>query len=287
MESKNSLFVRKDTIRFGDRIHSLDNPWVMGILNATPDSFYSDSRTDADTVLQRARVMVDAGARILDIGGYSTRPGADEVSVEDEIHRVVPVIAQLREFMPEVILSVDTFRSAVAREAINAGAHLINDVSGGQLDDRMFETVAELQVPYILMHMRGTPKTMQQLTDYDDLESELMMYFADRIARLRELGVTDIILDPGFGFAKDLKGNYALFDVMKKLDTETGLPILAGLSRKSMINKVLKTTPDQALNGTTALNMLALMNGARILRVHDVRQAEETVKLFRAYTGDL
>lgn len=287
MESKNSLFVRKDTIRFGDRIHSLDNPWVMGILNATPDSFYSDSRTDADTVLQRARVMVDAGARILDIGGYSTRPGADEVSVEDEIHRVVPVIAQLREFMPEVILSVDTFRSAVAREAINAGAHLINDVSGGQLDDRMFETVAELQVPYILMHMRGTPKTMQQLTDYDDLESELMMYFADRIARLRELGVTDIILDPGFGFAKDLKGNYALFDVMKKLDTETGLPILAGLSRKSMINKVLKTTPDQALNGTTALNMLALMNGARILRVHDVRQAEETVKLFRAYTGNL
>jgi len=287
MESKNSLFVRKDTIRFGDRVYSLDNPWVMGILNVTPDSFYSDSRTDADTVLQRARVMVDAGARILDIGGYSTRPGADEVSVEDEIHRVVPVIAQLREFMPEVILSVDTFRSAVAREAINAGAHLINDVSGGQLDDRMFETVAELQVPYILMHMRGTPKTMQQLTDYDDLESELMMYFADRIGRLRELGVTDIILDPGFGFAKDLKGNYALFDVMKKIDMETGLPILAGLSRKSMINKVLKTTPDQALNGTTALNMLALMNGARILRVHDVRQAEETVKLFRAYTGDL
>jgi dihydropteroate synthase len=287
MESKNSLFVRKDTIRFGDAIYSLENPWVMGILNVTPDSFFSDSRTDLDTVLERARVMMDAGAKILDIGGYSTRPGADEVSLDEELKRVVPVIEQLRKAVPEAILSVDTFRSEVARKAVDAGAHMVNDVSGGQLDDEMFAVVAELQVPYVLMHMRGNPKTMQKLTEYDDLESDLMMYFAERIRQLRELGASDIILDPGFGFAKDLKGNYALFDVMKKLDGETGLPILAGLSRKSMINKVLQTTPDQALNGTTALNMLALVNGSRILRVHDVRQAVETVKLFRAYSGDL
>jgi dihydropteroate synthase len=287
MEFKNSLFVRKDTIRFGDAIYSLENPWVMGILNVTPDSFFSDSRTDLDTVLERARVMMDAGAKILDIGGYSTRPGADEVSLDEELKRVIPVIEQLRKAIPEAILSVDTFRSEVARQAVNAGAQMVNDVSGGQLDDEMFAVVAELQVPYVLMHMRGNPKTMQELTKYDDLESDLMMYFAERIRQLRELGASDIILDLGFGFAKDLKGNYALFDVMKKLDMETGLPILAGLSRKSMINKVLQTTPDQALNGTTALNMLALVNGARILRVHDVRQAVETVKLFEAYSGDL
>lgn len=252
----------------------------MGILNLTPDSFYAGSRVTSESeALQRATQMIKDGADMLDLGGYSTRPGAAPVSEKEETSRVIPAIKLIAEKFPEVPLSIDTFTSSVARKAVDAGATLVNDVSGGEMDPKMMETVAALGVPYILMHMRGTPGTMNNLAVYKDLVKEIMDYFHTKIQRLRSLGVRDIIVDPGFGFAKTVDHN---FELLHKLSTFQilGLPLLVGLSRKSMIWRTLQIEPEEALNGTTALHMAALIQGASILRVHDVKAARECIALF-------
>ncbi|WP_338815420.1 dihydropteroate synthase [Bernardetia sp. Wsw4-3y2] len=251
----------------------------MGILNVTLDSFYEGSRINTDIkVLEKASQMLEEGATILDIGGYSTRPNADDISIEEEINRIVSPINSIKKEFPNAIISIDTFRSKVAREAINAGADLINDVSGGNLDSQMFETVASLKVPYILMHMRGTPQTMKTLTNYENIIAEMMTYFHNRIMTLKNYGVEEIILDLGFGFAKTIDQNYFLLKNLAIFE-QLELPILAGLSRKSMIYKRLDIPVSEALNGTTILNTIALQNGAKILRVHDVRSAMEAIQL--------
>lgn len=251
----------------------------MGILNVTPDSFYEGSRINSDKlIIQKASQMLEEGATILDIGGYSTRPNADDISIEEEINRVVPTIHSIKKEFPKAIISIDTFRSKVAREAVNAGADLINDVSGGNLDSQMFETVANLKVPYILMHMRGTPQTMKTLTDYENIIAEMMTYFHNKIMTLKNYGVEEIILDLGFGFAKTIEQNYFLLKNLAVFE-QLELPILAGLSRKSMIYKRLDIPVSEALNGTTVLNTIALQNGAKILRVHDVKPAMEAIQL--------
>lgn len=253
----------------------------MGILNVTPDSFFEGSRIKGtDALLSRAETMLQEGADILDMGGYSSRPGAVDISPDEERVRIIPAIRAVRQAFPNCIISVDTFRARIAEEAINSGANIINDISGGELDENMFATAGRLQVPYILMHMRGTPQTMTGLTQYDDVLLELVSYFEQKTAALHVLGVKDIILDPGFGFAKTTDQNYEIlrrFEDLKIL----GLPILAGLSRKSMTYKTLEVPPTEALAGTIALNTIALMRGANILRVHDVKEAVQTVKLFK------
>ncbi len=277
---QNNAFYSNITWNLKGRLYTLERPRVMGILNLTPDSFYAGSRLTRETdVLQRATRMIADGADLLDIGGYSTRPGAANVEEEEETRRVIPTLRLLHDQFPDIPLSIDTFRSAVARKAVEAGASLVNDVSGGEADARMMETVAELNVPYILMHMRGTPETMNALAVYDDLIKEMLDYFHARVHRLRSLGVKDIILDPGFGFAKTVGHNFTVLREMRTFQT-FGLPLLAGLSRKSMIWRTLQMQPEDALNGTTALHMVALMNGASILRVHDVKEARECVQLF-------
>ncbi len=259
----------------------LDPPKVMGILNVTPDSFFDGSRLrDEKEILDRASSMVEEGVHLLDIGGYSTRPGAKIVSEEDECSRVLPAIRLLAKRFPKTPISIDTFRSSVARQAVDAGASLVNDISGGELDPKMFETVADLGVPYILMHMRGTPETMASLTHYDNLLKDVTDYFHKKIHLLRQLGVRDIILDPGFGFAKTAEQNFELLQHLRYFSI-FGLPLLAGLSRKAMVWKTLNTDPAGALNGTTALNTMALANGASLLRVHDVREAVECIALFQ------
>jgi dihydropteroate synthase len=277
---QNNAFYSNITWNLKGRLYTLERPRVMGILNLTPDSFYAGSRLTRETdVLQRATRMIADGADLLDIGGYSTRPGAANVEEEEEIRRVIPTLRLLHNQFPDIPLSIDTFRSDVARKAVEAGASLVNDVSGGEADARMMETVAELNVPYILMHMRGTPETMNALAVYDDLIKEMLDYFHARVHRLRSLGVKDIVLDPGFGFAKNVGHNFTVLREMRSFQT-FGLPLLAGLSRKSMIWRTLKMQPEDALNGTTALHMVALMNGASILRVHDVKEARECIQLF-------
>ena len=263
----------------GGKLIDLSSPKLMGILNITPDSFYDGGRySSVDAALHRAERLLFEGADMLDIGAYSSRPGAANVTTDEEQARILPVIEALTKHFPDSILSVDTFRADVARASIEAGAHIINDISGGTMDDRMFSTVAELKVPYILMHMRGTPKTMQQLTDSTDLVDEVNLFFGKQIATLRQMGVIDIILDPGFGFAKTLQQNYELLNRLEELHIH-GLPILGAISRKSMIYKKLGTTPEEALNGTTALNTLLLAKGVSILRVHDVKPAKEVITL--------
>ena len=265
------------------KLIDLSSPKVMGILNVTPDSFYDGGRHHAvpDAVAQAERLL-NEGADIIDLGAYSSRPGAADVSPDEETGRLLPVIEAITSRFPEAVLSIDTFRASVARATIAAGAHIINDISGGTLDSRMFATVAELQVPYILMHMRGTPDTMQQLTDYpdNDVTRAVNLFFGRQVAALRQLGVRDIILDPGFGFAKTLAQNYEL---LHRLETfhQHGLPILGGISRKSMIYKKLGISAEEALNGTTVLNTVLLMKGVHILRVHDVRAAREAITLLR------
>jgi len=279
MNDKSTSFQQKNTINAGGSLIDFTIPRVMGILNITPDSFYQGSRTPgADDALRRAEKLLSDGAAMLDIGAYSTRPGATEVSAEEEIGRIVPVIQALVSEFPTAILSVDTFRASVARASVEAGAHIINDISGGDLDPQMFETVAALRVPYILMHMRGTPQTMTSMSGYDDIFREVLSYFAARIARLKELHVHDIILDPGFGFAKNAAENFELLNQMEKFSV-CGLPVLAGLSRKRTIWQTLGVSSEEALNGTTVLNTVALQKGASILRVHDVKEAVEAVKL--------
>ncbi|MDB5126954.1 dihydropteroate synthase [Mucilaginibacter sp.] len=282
--AKDTFFQKKATVNAGGKLIDLSSPKVMGIINITPDSFYAESRkTGITDVLQHAEKMLDDGATFLDIGAYSSRPGADDISVQEETDRLLPVVEGITSAFPDAIISIDTFRAKVAEDAIYSGAHIINDISGGELDEEMFATVARLQVPYILMHMKGNPQTMQQLANYDDVFAEVYDYFVKKIYRLRQLGVHDIILDPGFGFAKKPEHSYALMSRMQEFNI-LQLPILAGISRKKMIYSLLDTTADEAVNGTTALNTIALMKGASILRVHDVKQAVEAVKIYNAVT---
>lgn len=267
------------TLRIKNQLISLQKPIVMGILNVTPDSFYEGSRTNSDKqILEKASQMLEEGATILDIGGYSTRPNADDISIEEELNRVLPSINSIKKEFPNSIISIDTFRSKVAKQAIEAGADLINDVSGGTLDNKMFEMVVNLKVPYILMHMRGTPQTMKTLTNYENIIAEMMTYFHDKIITLKSLGVEEIILDLGFGFAKTIDQNYCLLKNLAIFEN-LELPILAGLSRKSMIYKRLDIPVSEALNGTTILNTIAIQNGAKILRVHDVKEAMQTIQI--------
>lgn len=256
----------------------------MGILNVTPNSFFDGGKhADEKAILKQIEKMLTEGATFIDIGGYSSKPSAEFVSEEEELQRVVPVVQKvLREF-PETLISIDTFRSKVAHESIENGAAIINDISAGNLDDNMLETVAQLQVPYIMMHMKGTPQTMQSMTQYENIVKEILFYFSERIAKARSFGMNDIIIDPGFGFAKTVQQN---FEVLNKLELfqMLELPILSGISRKSMIYKTLETTAEFALNGTTSLNTISLMKGAKILRVHDVKEAVECVKLYEQIT---
>ena len=263
-----------------------DSPKVMGILNVTPDSFYDGgSYKNEKDILAQAEKMLNDGATFIDVGAYSSRPDAEDISVEEECDRLIPVVELLLKNFPEVLLSIDTFRSKVAQEAVTSGAALINDISAGLLDPEMLSTVAKLQVPYILMHMRGTPQTMKGLTNYDDLVKEVLFYLSERVAAARALGLNDIIVDPGLGFAKTIAQNYELLNATEKLQI-LDLPILIGLSRKSMITKTLGIDATSALNGTTALNMVALQKGASILRVHDVKEAVETVSLYQALNAE-
>lgn len=270
------------TLRINNQLTTLDRPLVMGILNITPDSFFAASRTsatDAEQLRLRVRNMLDEGADIIDIGAYSTRPGADEVSADEEMRRLATTLDIVRQEAPDAWLSVDTFRAEIAQNCVrDYGVNLVNDISGGTLDRAMFHTVARLGVPYVLMHLQGTPRTMQLNPHYDDPVAEVIEWLARRAQRLRELGAHDIILDPGFGFGKTLEHNYTLLD---KLDYfhELELPLLVGVSRKSMIYRLLETDTDQALNGTTVVNTIALLKGAHILRVHDVRAAVEAVRI--------
>ncbi len=277
MQSK--IFSVNKTLNVRGKLMDLSFPKVMGILNVTPDSFYDGSRyTEEASILGQVEKMMLEGADFIDVGGNSTRPGAQEITEEEELKRFLPAMAIIVKNFPTAILSVDTFRSGVARRAVEAGASIINDISGGGLDSTMFEAVAKLGVPYILMHLRGTPQTMTQQTDYENLLKEMIDYFHQRVFKLHQLGFKDIIVDPGFGFAKKAAQNFELlskleyFQVLKK-------PILVGLSRKSMIWRTLKTDPENALNGTTALHTIALLKGAAILRAHDVKEAKEVIDL--------
>lgn len=266
---------------------SLEQPRIMGIINVTPDSFYVGSRKQAkEEILKSAGEMLEQGADILDLGAYSSRPGAAEVSEEEEKNRLLPAVEEIRKTFPEAVLSVDTFRSAIARESILAGADMVNDISGGLDDEAMIPLIAELGVPYIIMHKRGTPQNMQQLTDYGDVTLELLHFFKQQIARCRAEGIKDLLIDPGFGFAKNLEQNYQLMKSLREF-TLLEVPLLIGVSRKSMIQKVIGKSAGESLNGSTALHMYALMNGASVLRVHDVAEATEVVKLFEAIQGEL
>ncbi len=259
----------------------LSTPRIMGIVNVTPDSFYAGSRYGKpDLVLPHVENMLNEGADFIDIGGYSSRPNAVDISEEEESNRVLPVIRSIKKAFPDTIISIDTFRAPIAGKAIEEGAAMINDISGGSLDPTMFQQVAARRVPYIMMHMRGNPQTMSSLTQYDHLVKEVTDYFHTAIAGLHQLNVKDIIIDPGFGFAKTVDQNFELLSKLEYLHI-LGKPILAGLSRKSMIWRTLKTNPESALNGTTSLNTVALLKGANILRVHDVKEAVEVVKLIK------
>lgn len=283
---KDTFFQIKRTLNVGGKLIDLNSPKVMGILNITPDSFFAGSRsqTDKEIILRTEKMLID-GADFIDIGAYSSRVGAQNISVEEELSRLLPAIKLLKENFPDIILSVDTFRAEVASKAIDAGAHIINDISGGELDKEMFKIVGELKVPYILMHMKGTPQTMVNLNQYEDLAIDVYTYFFDKVNQLRNLGVNDIILDPGFGFAKNVNQNFSL---LKQLEVfySLELPMLIGLSRKSMIWRTLGIKPEEALNGTSVLNTVALQKGASILRVHDVKEANECIKLMEAYNSD-
>ncbi len=265
----------------------LTSPQIMGIMNATPDSFYAKSRIeDSGQIVEQAHKMIEQGASILDIGGFSSRPGAASVSIQEEIDRVLPVIERIRQQFPNTILSVDTFRADVARYALKAGAHLINDISAFNLDASIVDVVAEQNVPYILMHMQGLPKTMQDAPHYQDILVEIMDFFIEKISLLRSKGINDIVLDVGFGFGKTIEHNYQLLKnlgVFQQLE----LPVLVGVSRKSMIWKLLEIHQNEALNGTTALHMIALQQGASILRVHDVKAAREVIQLWSYLSNQL
>lgn len=283
--AKDTFFKQTQTINVGGKLLDLTKPKVMGIVNLTPDSFYTGSRFTIETdVVAQAKKMLLEGADILDLGAYSTRPGASDVSAEEEAKRLLPAIKAIKSDFPDAIISVDTFRANIACLSIDAGADMINDVSGGEFDDQMFATVAKLQVPYILMHNRGTLQTMHHPNNYGNLMADIILYFTAKISLFRTLGLNDIILDPGFGFAKNVAQNFELLNCFKQLEI-LELPVLAGLSRKSMIWKSLNINPNNALNGTSILNTIALQNGAKILRVHDVKEAVECIKLMEILTS--
>ncbi len=277
---QSNIFSTNKTLNVNGQLMDFSVPKVMGILNVTPDSFYDGGQfTMQDKILAQCEKMLMAGASIIDVGGYSTRPNADDISKDEELTRVIPVIKQLVKAFPEGVFSIDTFRAQVAKAAINEGATIVNDISGGNADEEMFATVAELKTPYVLMHSRGNPKTMATLTDYEHLVRDIALELSKKVSQLQLLGVKDIVIDPGFGFAKTIDQN---FELLNRLDHLKILekPLLIGLSRKSMIWKTLGIKPIDALNGTTCLNTIALLKGASILRVHDVKEAVECVKLF-------
>lgn len=284
MENIASYFLKKATIDCNGRLIDLSRPIVMGIVNVTPDSFFSGSRfNNKARIVRHVGMMLDDGAGIIDIGAYSSRPGAKDISVNEELKRLIPAMTALRKKFPDAIISIDTFRAEVARRMVeDFGVGMVNDISGGELDSKMFETVADLHVPYILMHMKGNPITMQTNPTYENVEQELILYFAQKLRELNLLGVKDVIIDPGFGFSKTIEHN---FELLAKLNDFRvfDLPILTGFSRKSMIYKLLNSMPDEALNGTTVLNTVALLQGASILRVHDVKEAVETIRLLEMY----
>lgn len=254
----------------------------MGVLNITPDSFYDGGKyKDETSILKQVEQMLSEGATFIDVGAYSSRPNADHVSEDEELRRILPMVQLILDKFPKTLISIDTFRSKIAKQCIEAGATMINDISAGKLDEKMMPTIAKLQVPYIMMHMRGRPQTMQNLTDYEDLTKDILFYFSERISIARDLGIVDLIVDPGFGFAKTLEQN---FELLNKLELFKMIekPLLVGVSRKSMIYKTLGASAKDALNGTSVLNTIALQKGASILRVHDVREAVECVKLVEA-----
>ncbi len=275
MNSKDKTY----SLNITGRLWQVEKPLVMGILNITPDSFYAGSRwSDELQTLSRAEKMLTEGADILDIGGQSTRPGAERISAQDEINRVVPAIKTVLERFPDAVISIDTFYSEVAKQAVDNGAAIVNDISAGSLDERMFSTVAKLNVPYILMHMQGEPQTMHLNPQYNNVVSDVVKFFSEKINQLRLLGVNDLILDPGFGFGKTQEHN---IELMQHLDALSifDIPLLVGISRKKMVQRMVETDATGALNGTTALNTIALMKGAQLLRVHDVKEAVEAVKV--------
>lgn len=271
------------TINCKGKLLLLDKPVVMGILNITPDSFYQGHlKEGTDVIVKTAGQMIQDGAAIIDIGGQSTRPGSERINADEEIKRVLPIVTAVHHQYPDVIISVDTYYSEVVTATVAAGASMINDISAGNMDDKMIQTVAALKVPYVCMHMQGNPDTMQKDPQYDDVVKTVLDFFINKIDLCKKAGIIDIIIDPGFGFGKTIEHN---FQLLKNLHSFSMLqkPILAGISRKSTIYKTLNTTAEKALNGTTSLNTIALMNGASILRVHDVKQAKEAVQLFNAY----
>ncbi|WP_298501681.1 dihydropteroate synthase [uncultured Maribacter sp.] len=270
------------TINCNENLIDLNTPKVMGILNVTPDSFFDGGAYNGiKNSISQVKKMLDEGATFIDVGAYSSRPGAKEVTQEEELQRILPVIKAITKEFPDCIISIDTFRSSIAKACVQEGAAMVNDISGGQLDTNMFATVAQLKVPYILMHMRGTPQNMQQNTVYDDVTLDIIYYFSEQIYNARLAGINDIIIDPGFGFSKTVAQNFELLNQLELLQN-IEVPILTGLSRKSMIYKTLETDAKKALNGTTALNMVCLEKGANILRVHDVKEAMECVQLYNA-----
>ncbi len=282
---ESNFFSANKTLNIRGRLLDLSAPKVMGILNVTPDSFYDGSRyTTEASIAQQVEKMINEGATFIDLGAYSSRPGADDVPEGEEIKRSVEAIRIIMNRFPNALISIDTFRSSVAHAAVHEGACMVNDISGGALDADMFETITKLKVPYILMHMRGNPKTMKTQTEYSNILKDMVDYFHAKVSQLNQLGVNDIIIDPGFGFSKTIEQNFELlnhldhFKMMEK-------PLLVGLSRKSMIWKTLHAKPEDALNGTTSLNTVALMKGASILRVHDVKEAMETIKLVSSLKG--
>ncbi len=273
------------TINCLGQLIDLSSPKVMGILNITPDSFYDGNRYNSDKlILAQVEKMLRDGATFIDLGAYSSRPKAAEISEPEEESRLLPVLQLILAHFPDALLSIDTFRSTVAQKSLNLGAAMINDISASTVDEKMMDVVAAHQVPYVMMHTRGTPQTMSTLTQYDAIVKEMLFYFSEKVAKARSLGINDLIIDPGFGFAKTLDQNY---EVLQKLDLfqNLDLPILAGISRKSMVYKVLNSSAEEALNGTTALHMIALMKGASILRVHDVKEAQECIQLYDAFSN--
>jgi dihydropteroate synthase len=272
------------TINCLGQLIDLNSPKVMGILNITPDSFYDGNRYNNDKViLSQVEKMLFDGATFIDLGAYSSRPKATDIPETEEQSRLLPVVKLILDHFPDALLSIDTFRSGVAQMSLDLGAAMINDIAASNLDEKMLKVVSDYKVPYVMMHMRGTPQTMSTLIQYDDIIKEMLYYFSEKVAKARSLGINDLIIDPGFAFAKTLNQNY---EVLQKLDLfqNLDLPILAGISRKSMVYKVLNSSAAEALNGTTALNMIALMKGASILRVHDVKEAQECIRLFETFS---
>ncbi len=284
MKNKDTFFSKKITIRIRGKIMELNTPKIMGILNVTPDSFYDGGRySNVHLIIGRVRQMITEGADFIDVGAFSSRPGADLISEMDEMKRLEPALKTIRKHFPDILLSVDTFRSEIAKNVVeNYDVNIINDIFAGTADDNMYQTVADLGVPYVIMHLKGTPQNMQKNPVYKNVTKEIFMFFAERLKHIRQAGINDIIIDPGFGFGKTIQHNYT---ILKQLDTFKifELPVLVGLSRKSLIYKALKTVPEESLNGTTVLNTIALINGASILRVHDVKEAKEVIRLTQMY----